>query len=224
MPAVVDPARCNKNWDQCFSARICPESAFSLIDDGTVQIAWERCCDCPGPCVNFCDGYAIMYDRNPGTFDVLRREVLGDISQDDALKQRLEVIQAQEEATKSSSPVIEVTLESFQGEVLDSPLPVIADFWAPWCGPCRKMAPIFEDLAGEYQDRIKFVKINTEVEVELAQHFRISSIPTLMVFADGQVVDGSVGALPRAQLASLASRVESTFATSQQATTDVEIP
>lgn len=207
MPAVVDPAKCNRNWEQCFSARVCPESAFSFDPVTGVTIDSSLCNDCPGPCVNFCDGYAILYDRDPETFDVLRRQVQEDLSESEAIKARQEITRAAEEAAKAESLVVEVTADTFLDEVIEADQPVVADFWAPWCGPCKAMAPVFEELAAEYESRVKFVKINTEEEQQLAAQFRITSIPTLLVFQGGQLVDGAVGALPKAQLQQLVDRV-----------------
>ena len=92
-----------------------------------------------------------------------------------------------------------VNKNNFQEEVLNSDKPVLVDFWAPWCGPCRMVLPIIEEIAEENED-IKVVKINVDEESELAGRFRIMSIPTLMVFVDGQVVNQSVGAKPKAQI------------------------
>lgn len=206
MPAIIDPTKCNRNWDQCFSARVCPESAFSFDSDHGVHIDSSLCNECPGPCVNFCDGYAILYDRNPDTFEVLRRQIQEGLSESDALEARTEIARAAEDAAIAENKVLNVTIDTFADEVLQSDIPVIADFWAPWCGPCKAMAPVFEELAIEYESKAKFVKINTEEEQQLAAQFRITSIPTLLVFHGGQLIDGAVGALPRPQLQELIER------------------
>lgn len=94
----------------------------------------------------------------------------------------------------------EITDANFEAEVLKADLPVLVDFWAPWCGPCRMVAPIVEELAEEYDGRVKFVKVNTDENVNSAMRYGIRSIPTLMVFKDGQPVGQVVGFRPKGDL------------------------
>lgn len=95
-----------------------------------------------------------------------------------------------------------VTDSTFKEEVLDSELPVLVDFWAPWCGPCRMVAPVVEEIAEQYANQVKVVKLNTDENPSVASQYGIRSIPTLMIFKGGQKVDMVVGAVPKTTLAS----------------------
>lgn len=98
--------------------------------------------------------------------------------------------------------ITNVNLENFEQEVLRSDKPVLMDFWASWCGPCRMVAPILEQIAGE-NEAVKVVKINVDEQGELASRFRIVSIPTLVVMRQGQEVNRSVGAMPKEAILAL---------------------
>ena len=97
---------------------------------------------------------------------------------------------------------IKITTENFEKEVLQSDLPVLVDFYADWCGPCQMLAPIVAEVAREKAGQIKVGKINVDEETSLAIQYGVASIPTLMVFKDGQVAAKTVGAMPKSQLLS----------------------
>ena len=99
------------------------------------------------------------------------------------------------------SEPIEITSSNFQSEVADSDLPVMIDMWAAWCGPCRMVSPIVDELAGDYAGRIKVGKIDVDAEPAIAAAFGVQSIPTIVLIKDGEVVAQAIGARPKAQLA-----------------------
>ena len=101
---------------------------------------------------------------------------------------------------------VAVTEQTFDTEVLGSKEPVLVDFWAAWCGPCRLIAPTVEELAVEYQGRLKVVKLDVDQNQEIAIRYGVQSIPTLMVFKGGEIVERVLGAIPKPRIVSLISR------------------
>jgi len=97
-------------------------------------------------------------------------------------------------------PVINVSDKNFKAEIESSPLPVLADFYATWCGPCKALSPIIDDVAQEYSGKIKVVKVNTDESEELAQKFNITSVPTLIFFVNGNVVASNAGLISKSDL------------------------
>mgnify|MGYP001384139778 FL=1 len=102
-----------------------------------------------------------------------------------------------------SDSVLHATDADFESHVLQSDLPVLVDFWAPWCGPCKMIAPALDQLAGEYAGKAKVVKVDVDQNPATAMKFRVRSIPMLLVFKDGQIHGQQIGAVGKAQLAQL---------------------
>ena len=95
---------------------------------------------------------------------------------------------------------ITLTTSNFEKEVLESDLPVLVDFWADWCGPCKMLAPTIEEIAKEYEGKVKVGKVNIDEFAQLAIKYGVASIPTVILFKDGQVVDKSVGFVPKSSI------------------------
>ncbi|MBX9685842.1 MAG: thioredoxin [Candidatus Obscuribacterales bacterium] len=104
------------------------------------------------------------------------------------------------------SSVLSVTDNTFEQEVLKAEVPVLVDFWAPWCGPCKAVAPVVEDLSKEYEGRLKVVKLNTDENPKTAQAYSIKGIPSLFLFKSGVVVEQVVGAVPKSTLANAVNK------------------
>lgn len=102
--------------------------------------------------------------------------------------------------------IITVSEASFAKDVLQSDVPVLVDFWVPWCGPCKMVAPVLDELAGEMAGKVRIAKVNVDENQSLAMQFRISSIPSFVLFKNGQVADRMLGALPKSQFQTFIER------------------
>jgi thioredoxin 1 len=107
----------------------------------------------------------------------------------------------------SNANLVDVTDLNFEQEVLKSNIPALVDFWAAWCGPCRTVGPVVEELAGEYEGKVKVAKLNVDDNKQTPTRYGVRGIPTLMLFKDGQVVDQIVGAVPKNRIKELLDKV-----------------
>ncbi len=115
--------------------------------------------------------------------------------------------------SSTSGTVQQVTDDTFESEVLHAPIPVLVDFWAPWCGPCQAMAPVTELLASEYSAQMKFCKLNVDENPLASRKYQVASIPAIMLFRDGRIADVSVGAVSAHELR---TRIETVLAKTAQ--------
>lgn len=100
----------------------------------------------------------------------------------------------------ASDKVINLDSKNFEEEVMNSDVPVLVDFWASWCGPCKMIAPIIDQLAEDFEGKAKIAKVNVDEEGDLASQFKVMSIPTLILFKDGEIADQTMGARPKGEL------------------------
>ena len=201
MPVIVDYSRCDHH--NCFPLEVCPHTGRALLDDGVRIVAHpEVCGDCPAPCLNFCDKTALRYAPDMEELKLVQAELDGAMTKDEIEAVRTEKkaaeVKAKEEA--AAGAVVPVKTAEFETQVLQSDIPVAVDFWAPWCGPCKQMAPVFEELAKSYAGVMKFCKVNTDDEQALAMRYKIQGIPSLIFFWQGQELDRLTGALPPSAL------------------------
>lgn len=99
--------------------------------------------------------------------------------------------------------IIEITTDNFEDEVIKSDMPVLVDFWAVWCGPCKMVSPLIDELAGDFSGKAKVGKINVDEQMALAEKFKVMTIPTVMVFKNGEVVEKAVGARSKSDYAQM---------------------
>ena len=100
-------------------------------------------------------------------------------------------------------PEITITKENFEAEVMKSDMPVLIDFWAAWCGPCKMLSPVIAEIAEEYSDKVKVGKVNVDEQPELAASFHVASIPTVVVMKEGKVTNQSIGYRPKDEIVAL---------------------
>ena len=106
----------------------------------------------------------------------------------------------------ASEKIVTVTNDNFDDEVLKAATPILVDFWAAWCGPCRMIAPVLDELAEEMDGKVRFAKLNVDENQQIAYQFQVSSIPTFILFKDGKMADRMMGAMPKSAFQSFIER------------------
>ncbi len=196
MPAIIDSRLCDNSMS-CGSARFCPKGAI-VLKPGNVSINSDLCGDCPGHCVRGCPAKAVKY-APADEFEALLQDMKSDTRTEADLFEEMYGVKPVDPG-ETGRNLIHLDCGNWNEKVLESPVPVIVDFWAPWCQPCKVLAPHFKKLAEEYEGKILFGKMNTEECQQIPAQLYIRSIPTLMVFFGGKPVDMAVGALPEGML------------------------
>ncbi|HYH46334.1 MAG TPA: thioredoxin [Thermoanaerobaculia bacterium] len=106
----------------------------------------------------------------------------------------------------ASDKIVTITNDNFDNEITNSETPVLVDFWAPWCGPCRMVAPVLDDLAEEMNGKVRIAKLNVDEQQEIAFKYQVSSIPTFILFKQGKMADRAMGAMPKAAFQNFLNR------------------
>ncbi len=200
MSVLIDYRVCDAN-PACGAARFCAPMGGALYYDnaeGKPIVDNSKCTDC-FVCIKGCPSGAIKTASNEAELKSIEEEIeKSSLSKDDLLEQKYGVRPS--DPSEIGENMFEATTNNWDEKVINSELPVIVDFWASWCAPCRIIAPVFKDLAKEYRGKIVFAKLDTEAHIPISQMYRIMNIPSLVILHKGKPVDVVVGAVPREEL------------------------
>lgn len=207
MPVLIDYRVCD-NAPGCGASRACSTGAIAFDRrQNKVLVNNDECINCEHqPCISYCPAGAVKFAASMEELEQLKAEIeTSGLSKDDLLEQKYGVRPG--DPRELGPNLVHVNDENFAREVLESPIPVVVDFWAEWCAPCRILAPTFKALAAEYEGKMRFAKLDTEEASLTASQYGIMSIPTMLFFSGGRVVEHAVGALPAAALRQKIDRV-----------------
>lgn len=200
MPVLIDQRVCD-NSPGCSAIRVCPKDAI-IYDRKKGKIVEDnsRCTSC-GICQRVCPAGAVKVYPTDAALEAAKKEIENStLTGDDLLEQRYGVRPG--DPHELGTNMFQADCSNFADEVLKSELPVVVDFWAEWCAPCRILAPTFKDLAAEFDGKLRFAKLDTEECQQVPAQYGIMSIPTMLFFHKGRIIERAVGALPKDALRS----------------------
>lgn len=200
MPVLINYERCDSS-PHCFAARVCPyRTLYYSQAKRRVEVDAKRCGDCPAPCLNFCDQYAIKFATTLEELKLMQAELDGTMTPAEVAekrKQRADEDKAKDEA--AHDPVI-LSTTNFEEEVLRSQDLVVVHVGTDRSPHSKELAPAFQNLAREYAGKVKFGKVDADVQMTLCQRLGVRSLPTVLFFYGGQVVDGVAGPVTASDL------------------------
>ena len=198
MPVLIDYRACDDS-PHCGSARACSHGAITYNPSRKkIEVDNSKCTDC-AICVRYCPSGAVKFARNEAELKKIEADIASsNLSKDDLLERQYGARPGDPRSTGQN--LEHVDCDTFEEEVLRSPVPVAVDFWAEWCAPCRILAPTFKAIAAQYDGRMKFFKLDTEACQDIPYQYGIRSIPTVLFFDRGRVVAREIGAVPKKQL------------------------
>ncbi|MCL5039576.1 MAG: thioredoxin [Firmicutes bacterium] len=199
MPILVDYRACDDS-PACSAVRVCPKGALRFDrNKGKIVADNSKCTACSAPCTQVCPAGALKYYATMEELKKAETEISSStLTKDDLLEQRYGLRPG--DPRELGPNLYHVDCDNFTSDVLRSDVPVVVDFWAEWCAPCRVLAPTFKQMAAEYEGRMKFGKLDTEDCQEVPSRYGIMSIPTMLFFYNGEIIDWAVGALSREML------------------------
>lgn len=199
MPVLILHDRCD-NSPRCYAAAACPNQALFYDEaGGQVRVLPERCAECRGPCVNFCDRYALRYAATLAELRLLQAELDGSLSAEAIAQERLRLKQEEEERRRAEQ-VPEVTAASFQREVLQARLPVLLLVDSARSATWQRLGTTLQQLAQEYVGQILIRRANSDREPQLVQALRVRTVPSFLILYQAQLLDMVEGAVSAAQL------------------------
>ena len=193
MPVLIDYERCDAS-PSCFAAKVCPYRTLHYNQaKKRVEVDAKRCGDCPAPCLNFCDHYAIKFAATLEELKLMQAEIDGAMTPAEVAEKRKQLADESKAKEEAGHDPIELTKTTFEEEVLKSQDLVAVHIGTDRSPHSKQLAPAFQNLARDYAGKVKFGTVNADKEMTLCQRLGIKSLPTVLFFYGGRVVDGVAG-------------------------------